>query len=745
VDALTKKALARLGTFTTFLSGVTGKTGFLGGAITEVGIPQARADSSPPAAYVADVPLWQKLYHEWYRAADDAGLWVLPWASGPQWGDYNLGMHVNDSVYTYPTGTNIDKMMSPGGLDVAEAHPAPAGVYWRRGVNIAGGEFGHKQPGYTNANPGTHGTDYYFPTAADAAALAARRIRTVRLPIAWERLQPTLLGALNSTYLSYISTFVTACATNGIGVILDLHNYARYEYDASGTKKVLVLRVESGIDTNNPGPTGEDGGKIGPEYLSDVWARISDSVIGRDNAAVIAYEIMNEPHDVAPSSGSFSGSVLNAWNDGTVQGWSGGIGATLSHTTSTPYEGSGALRVSGTTGTAGQFFNLRAERGSVSGTGNSLRGRVRMNGTPTGSWEARWEWQNQAFQWQQGAVTPLTAGQWVSVLSDFSGNPIPGDAQNLCLQIQTNNPGGAEAVSFDVDQFERGTLSGAYTQVEAWEQISQAVLTHIRTRPDNTSRRDTKILLVPGHGWNVLGWDHDSAWLTEPAGLEGEHAYVTHHYFDSQSNGNGEGEGVYQTADKRYADALSYAVSQGFTNDGDTTAPTISSLVATPSGSSCTVTWTTNENGDSRVEYGVDNSLTPAVFGSTSTRQQTGGVTSHSVTLNDLTGGSTYKLRAWSRDAAGNLAESSTITVAITGDIVISDVEVEVNPANPSQVTITCTTSVPAVVRAEYQPNAAGPPYASSTSDTAFGLTHTVILSGLSPDTLYHFRLRAEG
>jgi hypothetical protein len=738
-DALTKKALNRLAVFTTFLTATTGKTGFQGGAITEVGIPQARADSSPPAAYVTDVPLWQKLYHEWYTAADDASLWVVPWASGPQWGDYNLAMHTNDSGYT-SSGTNIDKLFSPGGLDVVEAHPVQDGATYRRGVNLAGGEFGHKQPGFDNAHLGTFGSDYYFPTAADIAVLAARRITTVRLCVSWERLQPTLLGALDSTYLGRITAVADACLANGVGLVIDLHNYARYEYSDSGTKKVLVLRYEDGVDLASAGPTAEDAGKLGKNYLIDLWRRVSNAY--RTHAGVVAYELMNEPHDVAPSTGTFSGVTLNDWNTGTVQSWSGGIGTTLAHTTTTPYEGSGALRGSGTVGGGGGFTAFRAERGSVGGSGNILRGRVRLNGSPGGTWQARFEWQNSGFSWQTpAAVTTLVAGTWVEVVTDFTSNAIAGSAINLCLQVQSNNPTASQAVTFDLDLFERGSLSGNYTDAQAWEQITQAVLTDLRTRPDDTSKRDTKLVLAPGHGWNVLGWSHTSGWLTEPSGLEGTHRYVTHHYFDSTTSGGGEGEGVYQTADKRYADAKTYAVAQGFSDDGDATAPTISSLAAgSVTATGATITWTTNESADRRVEYGASTGLTPEVYGQ-STARASNLLTSHSVALTGLTPSTAHVVRANSRDAAGNLVTgTTTFTTSASGGGSAAIGSVGVTATGQTSVVIGCTTDIPATVRVEYGLTAA---YGSVTSESPLGTNHSRTLSGLNPLTTYHYRIRA--
>lgn len=747
-DALTKKALSRLGVFTTFLATATGRTGFLGGAITEVGIPQARADSSPPAAYVADVPLWQRLMHEWYRAADDAGLWVTGWSSGQAWNDitnnnyYNLGLHTNSAAYT-SSGTNINRFMSPGGIDVVEAHPPQGSAVYRRGVAISGPEAGHKQPGFSNATPGTFGTDYTFPTGPDAAVLASRQQRTVRLAVSWERLQPTLLGALDTTYLGRITTFADACLANGIGLIIELHNYARYEYwdAAASLKRVLVLRVEAGLDTATTGPTGEDTGAIGPDYLIDVWRRLSN--VYRTHAGVVGYELMNEPHDVKPTVGSFSGTTLNDWNGGTVQSWTGS-GTTVAHTTSTPYEGSGALRVSGTTGTAGVFVAFRAERNSVAGTGNVLRGRIRLNGTPTGTWFGRFEWQTAAFSWQTSNQVTLTPGTWVNVECDFSANPIAGTAINLAVQAHSNNPAGTQAVTFDVDLFERGAITGAYTDVQAWEYITQQVLNELRVRTDGGTN-DTKTILVAGMGWNVLSWNHATAWITEPPANPGTHLYVTHHYFDAAANGDGEGEGVYQVTGpaKRYADGTTYAVSQGFTADADATAPTISvgPTVSGITATGATISWTTSEAADRRVEYGVTNSNAPLVYGS-STARATNLLTSHSVALSGLTGGTSYVYRVNSRDAAGNLVTASGSFSTTGAGTVNAPSNLVATAVSTSQINLTWTDNSTDESGFEVEWSANGTSGWTLLATVAAGVqaySHT----GLAPGTRRYYRLRA--
>ncbi len=89
----------------------------------------------------------------------------------------------------------------------------------------------------------------------------------------------------------------------------------------------------------------------------------------------------------------------------------------------------------------------------------------------------------------------------------------------------------------------------------------------------------------------------------------------------------------------------------------DVTPPAISA-VATSSitSSGTTISWTTNEASDSRVEYG-----TTTAYGSMTTLSPT-LVTSHVISLAGLTGGTLYHYRVRSKDPAGNLAVSGDFT-----------------------------------------------------------------------------------
>ena len=85
----------------------------------------------------------------------------------------------------------------------------------------------------------------------------------------------------------------------------------------------------------------------------------------------------------------------------------------------------------------------------------------------------------------------------------------------------------------------------------------------------------------------------------------------------------------------------------------DDAAPLITGVSATPkSDGTATITWTTNEPSDSRVDYGT------APGSLTSSKTESGLVTSHSIELTGLTPNTTYHYRVTSADGAANAAAS---------------------------------------------------------------------------------------
>ncbi len=97
---------------------------------------------------------------------------------------------------------------------------------------------------------------------------------------------------------------------------------------------------------------------------------------------------------------------------------------------------------------------------------------------------------------------------------------------------------------------------------------------------------------------------------------------------------------------------------------GDTTAPIISSISASGvTQNSANVSWSTNEDSDTQVEYG-----TTLSYGQ-STVLNTSLVTSHTASLSGLIPNTTYNYRVKSKDAAGNLAVSANQTFTTSSPV----------------------------------------------------------------------------
>ena len=174
-----------------------------------------------------------------------------------------------------------------------------------------------------------------------------------------------------------------------------------------------------------------------------------------------------------------------------------------------------------------------------------------------------------------------------------------------------------------------------------------------------------------------------------------------------------------------------------FTTAADTTAPVISGIaVSLITQSGATIGWTTNEASDSQVDYG-----TTASYGS-STTLNTSLVTSHSAALSGLTASTLYHYRVKSRDAAGNLATSSDFTFTTAADTtapVISGTAVSL--ITQSGATIGWTTNEASDSQVDYGTTAS---YGSSTTlNTSLVTSHSAALSGLTPSTLYHYRVKS--
>jgi aryl-phospho-beta-D-glucosidase BglC (GH1 family) len=146
-------------------------------------------------------------------------------------------------------------------------------------VAVSGLEFG-TGAGFSNSSPGTLGTNYFAEPAGSYTYLSGRGISCVRIAFRWERIQPTLGGSLDSTYLGLLQTQVDRANTAGLDVILDLHNFGEYA-TSGGTYKVGSTQVTL-------------------THFQNLWARVAD--VFKNDTGVLAYELMNEPNGISDST-----------------------------------------------------------------------------------------------------------------------------------------------------------------------------------------------------------------------------------------------------------------------------------------------------------------------------------------------------------------------------------------------------------------------------------------------------------
>ncbi len=152
--------------------------------------------------------------------------------------------------------------------------------------------------------------------------------------------------------------------------------------------------------------------------------------------------------------------------------------------------------------------------------------------------------------------------------------------------------------------------------------------------------------------------------------------------------------------------------------------------------STARIMWQTNKNADAQVEYGKTNT-----YGTLSSLGVIGF--SHSISLSSLSPNTKYYYRAISKTSSGEIAHSpvetfTTLAVQVAPTYpVISNVTI--NPVGASNATISWTTSKSATSDIQYGTTTS---YTFSIGkDSTFTSSHSRMISNLSSETLYHFRI----
>jgi len=166
----------------------------------------------------------------------------------------------------------------------------------------------------------------------------------------------------------------------------------------------------------------------------------------------------------------------------------------------------------------------------------------------------------------------------------------------------------------------------------------------------------------------------------------------------------------------------------------DVTPPVISNInVTNLAATSASIGWVTNENTDAKIEWG----LTDAYGSEASVLEST---TTHLLNATGLTPQTTYHYRVTSKDAANNSASSTDQTFTTLDNVgpVISNILVQDITFDSARVTWSTDELSTAVLN--YGTTVA---YGSSSTVTTPSQTHSVTLTGLTINTLYHFAITA--
>lgn len=132
-----------------------------------------------------------------------------------------------------------------------------------KGINLAGPEFN------AAAIPGTVNKDYVYPSAAEFEYFAQLGMNTVRLPFLWERIQPSLFGALDPAELKRLKSALSMAQAQNMCLILDLHSYGAYRGKPIGS------------------------GEVSKAAFYDVWDKLAQAF---PDAGSTAFDLSNEPY-----------------------------------------------------------------------------------------------------------------------------------------------------------------------------------------------------------------------------------------------------------------------------------------------------------------------------------------------------------------------------------------------------------------------------------------------------------------
>lgn len=251
---------------------VIGLAGCGGGGSSGGGSPGITVDISPKTASVGQGSTLQ--FNATVGGTTNTGvIWSV---------EGGAGSISSGGLYTAPAapGTysvKVTTQATPAASNTATVTVKTIPPLAWRAVSLAGAEFGEDTQ--AKLMTGTYDTDWTYPSANEAAYFKGKGMNMVRIPFRWERMQPTLNASLDANELGRLKTLVSGVTGNGMTVLLDVHNYARW-----------------GFDSNISSPNNLIGTTAVPvSAFVDLWTRLATEFKGNPN---VMFGLMNEPHEI---------------------------------------------------------------------------------------------------------------------------------------------------------------------------------------------------------------------------------------------------------------------------------------------------------------------------------------------------------------------------------------------------------------------------------------------------------------
>jgi hypothetical protein len=535
-SSIARRAISELGTFVDWLN-----TNNAQGIIGEVGWANDHNAAGDGAKWNTDAEAYLNyLATCGVRGGMDFCNWVgsSDWASSAGVPGYVLAYYFTDS-------TKGDTLIGAG-TQTAASEPFYGIMGPRCGINMSDpvhnaepqvdGIASPVSPSgfFNSSNPGVYGTDYWWPKASDFAFLAGRGVKTANVRFRWERLQPALLGALDTNELDRMTDAINAAAANGISVILTPQNGYGYML-GTGPASFDMWSISQA-------------GTVNVTHFVDLWTRISVAV--GSLSGLRGYGLCNEPTFMGCGIPTGSNLVTNGSFDTDLSGgWTTDAGASSVAWNSDGHSASGSCLV--TANGSQTFASVVAPRILVSpgdeyhfecwfkqpSAQTALNCEMSVNyftsgGSYVGSAPSQGIRKTTTTQWQQcttAVIVPAGVGQ-----IQLAGTMLQPAAGSTIL----------------VDDFIAKACTNTLLPAPLWEYLSQQAVTVLR------NAGDTHEIWVNGFGNSVynIPVNHPAPWIADSLDLT---YYDAHHYWDHAGSSGGSYTSTY-AAELAFEDGLGY-------------------------------------------------------------------------------------------------------------------------------------------------------------------------------------------